>query len=302
MSEGYRDWTHPDGDLPEQAPEGLVMEVSSHALALDRVAGLKFDCAVWTNLTQDHLDFHGSMEEYYEAKKTLFTSYLKDGGVAAVNIDDAWGARLVGECPALKTITFGQSDNATLRIVNSDCSWDGTVIDFENEGTGSRLSSRLCGFFNVYNIAAMYAVALARGADMHVVQRALDSRPTIPGRMERVDLPTDYAVVVDYAHTPDALDKVLETARALTPERLICVFGCGGDRDRTKRPLMAEAVARHCDEAVVTSDNPRSEEPAAIIEDIRGGIPLDFSYRVEQDRRTAIGLAMRTARAGDCIV
>jgi len=162
--------------------------------------------------------------------------------------------------------------------------------------------SKLTGSFNRYNIAAMCAAAQALAIGPDTVQAALDELESVPGRIERVCVPAGYAVAVDYAHTPDALDKVLETARALTRGRLLCVFGCGGDRDRTKRPLMAAAVARGCDEAIITSDNPRTEKPGAIIEETRQGMPLDFPYRVIEDRRAAIRAAMTMARDGDCVI
>jgi UDP-N-acetylmuramoyl-L-alanyl-D-glutamate--2,6-diaminopimelate ligase len=286
----------------ELRPQALVMEVSSHSLALDRIGGLVFDVAVFTNLTQDHLDFHQTMENYYQAKKRLFADFLKKDGCAALNIDDPSGARLLQEIGGKKSITFGKSAGADVRIVNSECSWDGTKIELDVQGKRLRFRSALRGFFNVYNMAGLCAGAVALSFDEERIAKAFASVTTVQGRMDRVMLDAPFSVIVDYAHSPDALVNILQTARPLTKGKLICVFGCGGDRDRTKRPLMGKAVADFSDEAIVTSDNPRSERPEAIIEDILGGIPLDFPHRVVVDRRQAIRKALESAHSGDCVV
>ncbi|MDR2577483.1 MAG: UDP-N-acetylmuramoyl-L-alanyl-D-glutamate--2,6-diaminopimelate ligase [Chitinispirillales bacterium] len=284
-------------------PRGLAMEVSSHALALDRVAAMKYDVALWTNLTQEHLDFHGSMEEYYMAKKLLFTNYMKPGGTAVINVDDEYGRRLAGELrPEKKLLTYGKSDGADVRIVSWKCDWNGTSVVVSHNGIELNFSSALFGFFNVYNMVSMISGAFALGIDVETVKKALANTRTVPGRMDKVETGAPFTVIVDYAHTPDALVNVLKTSGELTGKRLICVFGCGGDRDRGKRPLMAKAVAENCDMAVITSDNPRSEKPEAIINDILNGIPLDFPYKVVADRREAIKCALRDAREGDCVV
>jgi UDP-N-acetylmuramoyl-L-alanyl-D-glutamate--2,6-diaminopimelate ligase len=283
-------------------PRAVVMEVSSHALALDRVGGMEYDVALLTNVTQDHLDFHETMEAYYQAKKRLFADYLKANGTGVVNIDDSWGRRLAGEFNGKKLITFGVSPDAAVRIVKHECSWDGSIVTLSAEGGQVEFRSVLRGFFNVYNMTALYAGSLALGYDVASVERAFAAVETVPGRMDRVAIDADFAVVVDYAHTPDALVNILQTARPLTKGKLICVFGCGGDRDRTKRPIMGNAVASFADEAIVTSDNPRSEKPMAIIEEIIKGIPLDFPHIIESDRRSAIKKALAAARTGDCVV
>jgi UDP-N-acetylmuramoyl-L-alanyl-D-glutamate--2,6-diaminopimelate ligase len=286
-----------------EKPELLIMEVSSHSLALDRIGGLLFDIAVFTNLTQDHLDFHHDMESYYHAKKKLFTDYLKPDGMTVVNIDDAWGRRMAGELHPEKCVTFGKSEGADLRMVSWSCDWSGCTLEVSvRGGSGVRLTSTLRGFFNLYNMAAVAAGAVAVGFTMEEVQKAFDTVTVVDGRMDRVHLDAPFPVVVDYAHTPDALLNILRTARELTDGRLLCVFGCGGDRDRTKRPLMGAAVAECCDEAWVTSDNPRSEHPERIIDEIVEGIPLDFSFRRIVSRKEAIDSALREARAGDCLV
>lgn len=285
-----------------QRPAAVVMEVSSHSLALDRIGGIVFDLAILTNLTQDHLDFHQSMENYYQAKKRLFTEFLKETGAGVVNIDDPWGRRLVEELGGKRWITFGKAADAGVRIVRCDCTWEGTSIELEVGGKRIRFMSTLRGFFNAYNMTALYAGAVALGFDTLSVERAFAAIGTVPGRMDRVSIGAPYSVIVDYAHTPDALVNILQTSRPLTKGRVICVFGCGGDRDRAKRPLMGRAVASFSDEAIVTSDNPRSERPAAIVDEILDGIPLDFPHWVILDRKLAIRKAIELARPGDCVV
>ncbi len=283
-------------------PQAVVMEVSSHALALDRIAGLSFDCAVFTNLTHDHLDFHKSMEEYYRAKKRLFTDFSGGRRGFAVNIDDPWGRRLASELDAGNLVTYGVSEDARVRLASSRCTGDATTIDCVIGNRTERFSSKLAGRFNAYNMTALVAGAVALSIDMSDVRKCFETIATVPGRMERVETGAEFSIFVDYAHTPDALENVCATARDLTDNQLICVFGCGGDRDAAKRPLMAAAVARHCDEAIITSDNPRSEKPEAIIRDIVRGMPLDFPHTVIVDRMEAIRKAMRIAQKGDCVI
>ncbi len=283
-------------------PQAITIEVSSHALELYRVEGFTFDLVIWTNLSQDHLDFHKTMEAYYQAKKKLFVSNLKPGGTAIVNADDPWGKRLTEELTDVIKITYGYVDTADVRITDSQTTWSGTSITVSYQKKHHDFHSALCGFFNVYNMAALAAGALVRGISHDEIQKCFDKVTVIPGRMEQVPVSADISVIVDYAHTPDALENVLFTAEKLTEGRLFCVFGCGGDRDRAKRPLMAEAVARICDEAVITNDNPRTEMPMQIINEIREGIPLDFPHCVIPDRREAIKKALTIARKGDCVV
>jgi|WetSurMetagenome_2_1015567.scaffolds.fasta_scaffold00025_68 UDP-N-acetylmuramoyl-L-alanyl-D-glutamate--2,6-diaminopimelate ligase len=283
-------------------PKAVVMEASSHSLSLDRVSGLEYDCAVFTNLTQDHLDFHETMENYYQAKKLLFVDYLKPRGTCVINTDDPWGARLAGELDGKKVITFGKNAGADVRIGGWKCSWDATAVDVSVAGAPLSFESKLVGFFNVYNMTALIAGAYALGMGEEAVRRCFASVETVAGRMDRVALSAPFSVFVDYAHTPDALVNVLSTVKELTKGRLICVFGCGGDRDKKKRPLMAQAVVENADEAVVTSDNPRGEDPHAILRDVLAGMPLDFPHTVIADRREAIRKALTIARAGDCVV
>jgi UDP-N-acetylmuramoyl-L-alanyl-D-glutamate--2,6-diaminopimelate ligase len=283
------------------APRSVVMEVSSHALYLRRVEGIGYQVAVWTNLSRDHLDFHQSMEAYYEAKKRLFTHYLHEDGVAVVNIDDAYGRRLVRDLSGIRVITYGTSVAADIKITNVVCTTGHTQITVKTEKESFEVQAHMLGQFSAYNIAALFGVAAALEIDLHRVAALCGNGLYVPGRMERVGVDTPFTVLVDYAHSPDALDNVLATLAPITKGRLICVFGCGGDRDPGKRAPMAQAVARWCDEAVVTSDNPRTEHPRAIIEDILDGIPLDFPHLVIQDRKKAIYHAIEHARSGDCI-
>jgi UDP-N-acetylmuramoyl-L-alanyl-D-glutamate--2,6-diaminopimelate ligase len=283
-------------------PDSIVMETSSHSLALDRISGLFYDVAVWTNLTQDHLDFHKTMDNYYEAKKRLFAEYMKPDGVAVINIDDKWGKRLSAELDGRKILTYGRDSASDVRIDSWNCSWDGCDVTIVHKGKHVSFHSSLRGFFNVYNMTALIAGAYGLGYTDETIQQAFGSVQTVAGRMDRVMINAPFAVIVDYAHTPDALENILTTARPLTKGRLICVFGCGGDRDRTKRPIMGGVVAEHADEAIVTSDNPRSERPVAIIDEICAGIPLDFPHVAIPDRKAAIEIALKNAKEGDCVV
>lgn len=287
----------------ENKPKALAMEVSSHSLALSRVAGLEFDIAVWTNLTQDHLDFHKTFEEYYSAKKLLFTKHLTIGGVGVINIDDEYGKRLARELSSdTKKITYGKNEESNVRIVDWHCGFGGTSVEIVFNNEVMNFKSALCGYFNIYNITAMIAGAFALGIDNNKIAESLSSMKTVAGRMDKVEIDAPYNVIVDYAHTPDALVNVLKTSAELTSGRLICVFGCGGDRDKTKRPLMGKAVCENCDAAIVTSDNPRSEKPQRIIDDIVRGMPLDFPTVAIVDRAEAIKHALANARENDCIV
>jgi UDP-N-acetylmuramoyl-L-alanyl-D-glutamate--2,6-diaminopimelate ligase len=284
-----------------------AMEVSSHALALERSAGVRFAVAVFTNLTQDHLDFHTDMEEYFLAKRSLFTTSLVKA--AAINIDDAYGARLAAELrdagePPVLTFSAGGADVADFRA--AEVSFDAAGSRFVCHGPDGEAEVRmpLPGHFNVENALAAIGACHALGVPVEAAAGALASVGRIPGRFEPVDEGQPFAVVVDYAHTPDSLENALTAARRLTEGRLIAVFGCGGDRDREKRPLMGGIAARLSDACVVTSDNPRSEEPQAIITEILAGMPDpgNGEIEVEPDRRAAIALAFGAAAAGDTVV
>ncbi len=310
--------------LREMAGAGCgacAMEVSSHALALRRVDGTRFRAAVFTNLTRDHLDFHGDMESYFLAKRRLFEMLPADG-VAVVNADDARGAALSGI--ARRTVTYAVDRSADVRAGAVSFSLEGLSFTVDTPSGPIRVRSPLVGRPNVYNALATVATGVALDMAPDVVERALAGVAGVPGRFQVVSEPGDAVTVfVDYAHTDDALKNLLETARPLARRRLITVFGCGGDRDRTKRPLMGAVAARLSDVVVVTSDNPRGEDPAAIIEEIKRGIvrPADRGRMPEAqrngqrasvprgpqlmalvDRRAAIDWAIDAARDGDMVL
>jgi UDP-N-acetylmuramoyl-L-alanyl-D-glutamate--2,6-diaminopimelate ligase len=279
-------------EMLDAGDRACAMEVSSHALELHRADAIHFAAAVFTNLTQDHLDFHGTMDDYFAAKRRLFTDSAP--GVAVVNIDDPYGRRLAAELS--DPVTFALEREATFRATDVDSGLGGsrlTVGDVE-------LRTPMRGRFNVYNVLGAFATARALGMPGQVAAETIESAPPVPGRFEPVDEGQEFAVLVDYAHTPDSLQNVLEAARGLTGGRLHVVFGCGGDRDRGKRPLMGEIAQRLADRVVVTSDNPRSEDPDAIIEEILAGTTGEVDSNV--DRRAAIADAIAGAAAGDVVV
>ncbi len=280
-----------------------VMEVSSHALAQSRCDGLRFGVGVFTNLSGDHLDYHGDTASYLRAKKRLF-DMLDGDGMAVVNFDDDRSSEMVSGCRAA-VVRFGLEVGADVRGEIRGSTADGSRFAIRSKWGDTDVALHLAGRHNVSNALAAAGAALALEVDLDVVRRGLESVERVAGRLQRVDTNgRGFSVFVDYAHTDDALVNVLRAVRPLTEKRLICVFGCGGDRDRSKRPRMARAVAAHADSAIVTSDNPRSEDPMAIIEDIRSGFSLGARCAVslEPDRRVAIERAMRTAGRGDTVL
>ncbi len=275
-----------------------VMEVSSHSLDQDRVMGLTFDCGIFTNLSQDHLDYHQDMEAYFLAKKRLFDAYLK--GAAVINADDAFGQRLVRDLPG--ALTYGRQSDALIRVRSLRADNEGLHLTLSSPAGDLHLDTRLMGEVNAYNIMACVGTSIASGIDMGAVVSGIEALREVPGRMEPVRNRLGLTVLVDFAHTPDALRHALASARSLTKGRLISVFGCGGDRDRAKRPLMGSIAARASDVVIVTSDNPRSEDPAAIIKDIVAGIDDRSRLMVEPDRREAIRLGIGLMKSGDCLL
>ncbi len=287
---------------------GVAMEVSSHALALARVDGLEFDVAVFTNLTQDHLDFHRTLEEYRRAKRRLFElleSSAKPGRTAVVNADDPAGESMVAGL-RLPRLSFGFGEGATVRALDYTSSLEGIRMDVETPRGRLSMTSPLIGEPNVMNLLGAVATGLALGMPPEAIGGPLSRVGAVPGRFERVQAGQPFLVLVDYAHTPDALERVLATARKLTRGRLGVVFGCGGDRDRGKRPIMGEIAARLADRAWVTSDNPRSESPEAIIEEVVAGVRRVWAdpdrYARLPERELAIRAALDWARSGDTVV
>ena len=282
--------------MRDRGVDALAIEVSSHALAQSRVDGATFDVAVFTNLTQDHLDYHGSMQDYFQAKARLFEpSHARS---ATINKDDPWASRLLGD-PLIPTTSFGLDPRADLRAADVTSGADG--ISFHAGGMHVRSSLR--GDFNVSNCLAAIASARALGIDDQAIIAGIASSPGVPGRFEPVEAGQRFLVVVDYAHTPDSILGVLRAARQLTSGRVIVVVGCGGDRDRVKRPLMGAAATSTADLSILTSDNPRSEDPAAILADMAPGAKQGGGrFVLEPDRRGAIRIAIGEAADGDVLV
>ncbi|MBB5172177.1 UDP-N-acetylmuramoyl-L-alanyl-D-glutamate--2,6-diaminopimelate ligase [Texcoconibacillus texcoconensis] len=281
-----------------------VMEVSSHALSLGRVWGCDYDIAVFTNLTQDHLDYHKTMDHYRFSKSLLFSqlgnAYHRSPKYAVINRDDE-AAPFFEEASAAPVITYGLENEADLQAVNVEATPKGTTFQLKTPRTTLPFSLNLLGRFNVYNALASIAACYAAGIDLERIRDAMHSVAGVPGRFERVDVDADYSVIVDYAHTPDSLENVLQTATEVCQGSLTVVVGCGGDRDRTKRPVMAEVACRYADRSIFTSDNPRSEKPELILEDMEAGVPKE-DYETIVDRKEAINKAVDQAQAGDVIV
>jgi UDP-N-acetylmuramoyl-L-alanyl-D-glutamate--2,6-diaminopimelate ligase len=278
--------------MRERGVTAVAMEVSSHALAFGRVDGVRFDTSVFTNLSQDHLDFHASMEDYFQAKASLFTPGRSGRGV--VNGDDPAGRRLLAS-PDVPLSSYGKE--ADWQAVDVRLRPDGSSFRLVGPGVDVTASLQLPGAFNVGNAVAALATLITAGVPVADAVRGIAELPGVPGRMERVDVGQPFTAVVDYAHTPDAVETLLRAVREVTPGRVIVVLGCGGDRDRGKRPLMGKAAVAGADLAVLTSDNPRSEDPLAILAEMHqpGAV-------VEPDRRAAIAWAVAQARPGDAVV
>ncbi|MGD0035806.1 MAG: UDP-N-acetylmuramoyl-L-alanyl-D-glutamate--2,6-diaminopimelate ligase [Bacteroidota bacterium] len=282
----------------------VSMEVSSHALDQSRVYGLDFDVAVFTNLTQDHLDYHVTMENYFEAKKILFT-YLKPSSYAVINHDDRWGVQLLGAIDA-KKISYGINSTADICAKEIQLSINGTTFIIGNGQEECTVSTPLIGTFNVYNVLAAYATGIALGLSQEIILTGIKNLKNVRGRFERITSPAGWTAIVDYAHTPDALENCLKTIHDVLPKenhgRIITVFGAGGDRDKAKRPIMGCIAGDYSDLVIVTSDNPRTEIPETIIDDIMQGITRHASVLREVDRHTAIEHAIKCAQRGDVVL
>lgn len=315
--------------------QAAVMEVSSHALDQRRADGVRFDVGVFTNLTQDHLDYHGTMEAYAAAKLRLFTDLAEQSGksfCAVVNIDDAWGRQFAAKAKGA-VYTYGENECALVQATRVEYGqdalrfWIRTTLNpagihstltpapsprasGEGGAGGEGIHERqmhipLIAPYNLYNALAATTAALSLGIPLESVQRGLMNLSQVPGRFERASIDADYTVIVDFAHTPDALARVLHAGRLLNPTRLTVLFGCGGDRDATKRPIMGRIAVERADRVILTSDNPRTEEPSQILQQILAGVPEDLRARValvEPDRRRAIEYALHTAQAGELIL
>ena len=281
-----------------------TMEISSHALALGRSWGLHFHTAVFTNLTRDHLDFHHSMDEYFLAKQLLFTGAgAPPPKFSVVNRDDEWGRKLGENCTASEVMWYGMGADAATRARNVNATISGLRFEVVSGTQRFPVVSPLIGRINVYNILAACCASLSLGVDTETIARGIAACAGVPGRFERVDEGQPFAVIVDYSHTDDALRNAIAAARSLEPKRVITVFGCGGDRDRTKRPLMGQAASELSDLVIVTSDNPRSEDPLRIVNDVMVGVRrADARTMVEPDRGAAIHKAIKEANAGDIVL
>jgi UDP-N-acetylmuramoyl-L-alanyl-D-glutamate--2,6-diaminopimelate ligase len=282
-----------------------ALEVSSHALVQERVGGVEFDAVVFTNLTQDHLDYHGTMDDYFEAKARLFSglpSQTAKKGKAVINVDDRYGRRLLDRMPkSVPVITFGQGSNCAFRASGVKFSPLGTTFQLDAKGRSYLVRTPLIGIFNVYNTLAALAAVSVMGVELRRAIAAAATIPQVPGRLERVPARRNFQAYVDYAHTPDALENVLRSLRQIAPSRIISVFGCGGDRDRLKRPLMASAAEMLSDKVIVTSDNPRGEDPMAILREVEKGF-RGSSHEVYVDRESAIRRAVELAGPDDLIL
>ncbi len=283
--------------MRDRGARHVAIEVSSHALVQHRVRGTRLQAAALTNFTQDHLDFHGSMEAYRDAKASLFREHAP--GAEVLNVDDAFGRQLANE-RIVPTVSVSQHDSeATVYAERSAVTATGISADVRVDGRLFGLQSRLIGAHNLENLLMAIGIARALDVDIERVMHALSLAGGVPGRLERCDSQeNEPLVLVDYAHTPDALRRALATCRNLVPGRLTCVFGCGGERDRIKRPIMGELATRLADVAIITNDNPRSEDPLAIAHEIDQG----RGYRIELDREKAIELAIAASGPGDCVL
>lgn len=291
--------------MVERGIGAVAMETSSHSLVLDRPWRCAFDVAVFTNLSQDHLDFHHNLDEYLAAKLRLFTDYPDQAVpykqmVAAVNMDDPFGRRIAAGA-ACSVLGYGRGEECDVRAMSVISAGSGSTFELGLPGARVDIELALPGIFNVYNALSAASAAHAMGIEAEDIARGLNGMIAVPGRFERVDAGQKFDVIVDYGHTPEALANVLRVARTFEPGRLICVFGCGGDRDRDKRPKMGRIACEMADHTIITSDNPRSEEPLAIIAEVQAGA-VDGDYEVEPDRRAAIGRALEMAAAGDLVM
>jgi UDP-N-acetylmuramoyl-L-alanyl-D-glutamate--2,6-diaminopimelate ligase len=290
-------------EIRDVGGEFAVLEASSHSLTLDRLWGLHFSAAVFTNLTREHMDYHKTFEDYFAAKKTLFAGTgAGSPDTAIINIDDDYGKKLLGLTK--KTVSYGLESGADISTKKFQLAFNGLAFTAQTPNGKIRITSSLVGRINVYNILAAIGAAQALGLSNNVIEAGIRNLESVSGRFQRIDQGQPYLVIVDYAHTDDALESLIRTARELNPKgRIITLFGCGGSKDRTKRPVMGEVTGRLSDLTILSSDNPRQEDPLKIISDIIVGVQkTSGKYVIEPDREKAIGLAMDEARAGDIVL
>ena len=296
--------------MSDKGVDFVVMEVSSHALAENRISGIEFDTAIFTNLTQDHLDYHKTMENYRDAKAKLFDIVSRSGSKqnknAVINVDDDAGEVML-EHTFCRKISYGIEKNSDLRAVNVNVAAQGTSFEIASSLLPNPLSLNLhlTGIFNVYNVLAAVGAALAEKISPDVIKSALENFKSVSGRFEKIFADVPFTVIVDYAHTPDGVKNVLETARQIVTNKIITVFGCGGDRDNSKRPIMGRLAAELSDVVIATSDNPRTEDPVKILQQIKVGVEEkigDKTFETIVDRRQAIFRAVEMAQAGDIIL
>lgn len=282
--------------------KSAVLEISSHALDQRRVWGIELDSAVFTNITPEHLDYHGDMETYLEAKSRIFDN-LKEGGVCALNFDDSLVMSLKSDIDSSRVLTFGITEGADVRAEKVELSVEGTSFEINSGKLGrTTVKSRLVGMHNVYNALAAACALSDSGLSLGEIKEGLENAPAVPGRLERIESEAPFMTFVDYAHTPDALKNVLECMRPMTDRHLVCVFGCGGDRDPSKRPVMGKIASDICDSVVLTNDNPRTEDPGEILGEIEKGMPNENNYSIISERQEAIYSALKGARKGDVII
>jgi UDP-N-acetylmuramoyl-L-alanyl-D-glutamate--2,6-diaminopimelate ligase len=289
-------------EMVASGKKAAVVEVSSHALDQERTGGVTLNGAVFTNLTPEHLDYHKSMGEYLKAKARIFGK-IKPGGTAALNGDDPMVISLKGRIDVSHLITFGMGRAADVRADNIKLMTDATDFDLIVKGLGTvRITTPLIGRHNIYNMMGVAAMLSNSGIDLAVIKKGLEKVRFVPGRLDAVVSKAPFGVYVDYAHTPNALENVLKSLRPIAGKRLICVFGCGGDRDRTKRPVMGKIAADICDHVILTSDNPRSEKPGDILREIQNGMLEKNNYSIIENREDAIRRSLGMAGAGDIVI
>ncbi len=287
-------------EMEENGLKSCVMEVSSHALSLHRVEGLQFDAALFTNLGRDHMDFYRSVEDYFSAKAKLFGK-VKENGAAVINDDDDYGRRLIKKVQG-RVVTYGIAGDAQVTVLQKTMNIQGTKLLIGTPNEKFEVRSKLIGEFNVYNILSAAATAYALGIGKEAVIAGIGALERVPGRMQSFEIKPGVLAIIDYAHAPEALKNALMTVREITEKRLIVVFGAGGDRDRGKRPIMGQIAEELADLVLVTSDNPRTEDPKAIIDEVVSGMKIPQKRKVIVDRRKAIAEAVRIAHKGDVVL